>query len=491
MARVGKFSSSSNFKPGAYFELEDNDFATFMQENKITFDKDAFHITNPNHVSNWNATMKYDRIVLQPDFTPAYVETLTQDVLEVFSDLKDSVPMRPLHCVNFRTDAVIGKAAKWAFGCDNKLQFVQLHWYQIELFYKVAHLLDYPNLWDQSGKVELLPNKKIQAQNIRAFTICPVQLFFSIASMSQDFNEELCRRYHTSPIKHGIAMDHRGFLELIKELAFERGIVIEGDCEKFDSTLIPFLFEIIKQVRFQSWDKIGMSTEEWWLRMNYNYREVLIACLAQSTGDIFQKVLGNPSGFPNTTDDNCIAHIVQQCHQVRKLTGKSFMELYRVHYRPAIYADDHIITVSQEYAPLFGPFEHRAQAYADLGMSLSFEKDYVSHDFDGHVFLGLVFRKHLGGYVPTFDVVKIQNSLLKAEEVQDPVQKFSKTRSLALLCAFQPESFSMVYKYGLSLLKRYPELSRYTMITERQAHNHWLKFESADGGFKNFENYQN
>ncbi len=490
MPRVGKLMTSSNFKAGAYFELKDPDFLEFMRTRNIYFDDDAFHIVNPNHYSNWKATMKYDRFILQPDFSNEYKQQLMGDVKEVFEHMKNSVPIRPLEHVDFRTDANAGKVAKLYFGCQNKEEFVTQHWDLVLLYWKIAHLTNYPSLWTQSGKVEMLKLKKILDQNIRAFTICPVDLFFAIAALSQDFNETLCKFHNISPIKHGITLDHRGFVDMMKEMAYECGIVIEGDCVKYDSTLIPFLFDFVKEIRYFCWDKIGMSESEWWSRINFYYSDVLIAFLSQSTGDIFEKILGNPSGFPNTTDDNCIIHVVQQCHQVRKLTGKSFMSLYKKHYTPALYADDHVITVSNTYAPIFGPYEQRAAAYADVGMSLDETKDFVSNDFENHVFLGIVAKKLDGGYVPTFDELKIKNSLQKIEAYQDPIAKFEKVRSLSLLCAFQPECFKMCQEYGYVLLGKYAELSRHTMVTEREARAHWLCTESEGGGFKNNNDYE-
>lgn len=455
----------------------DPDFKAFQSDLGVDFDDDAFHYVTQTHEANWKATLKYDRIYSDPKFSEEELNGVVQDMLEFFEPLKDSCPILPLDQVDYNTKSSPGFIMKKVFGCKNKLDVVQKHEDYLNLFWEKAHKEKYPTLWTQSGKVEMLKSSKIRNNDVRAFTIIPAEMFFSLARMSQSFNAILCDSYRTMPIKHGINLSYGGFKDLLEKMTLHNMFVGEGDCRKWDSSMVQLLLELAKIVRFYCWDKKGMSVEEWWERMDYYYDETITTCLYNSTGEVLIKFAGQPSGTVNTTDDNCLAHLFVFCSLFRRHTGKSLYKLWHINVELALYADDHLFTVTGLTAPIHD-FELRRNHYARFGLDLDAEKDVVSRSFDGHTFLGLTAENHNGVLHPVYNWLKALNSLQKSDTQLDPEAKLSKSISFMLLLAYAPQ-FDVVAKYARFLVRKYPYLEIFHIPSHREAQNFWLRKEAV------------
>lgn len=484
MLSLGSLPFSSSLKESEYLDVVDTDWLNFCAQEGHEYDRTAFHYTTATHNKNWRATLKYDTEVIEPDFSPELLKLAEEDLFEFFEDLKNQCRVLPFSEVEFNPDSVNGVCMKKAFGCKNKLDAVQKHLDYLELFWKYAHKEHYHTLWTQSGKVEMLKKSKIDNRDIRSFTITPAELFFSVARMCSDMNAKMAdeKFWSNSPIKHGIVLSRSGFIDLLKSMQLPgKFFVIEGDCVKWDSRCMPFLFEICKRLRHHCWNKKGMPDQEFKDRMDYYYREIVNSCLYNSTGEVLMKHLGMPSGTNSTTDDNSIIHLFVLCVMTRFYFNKSFYSMWRNELDVALYSDDHVMTASQNLSVPLHEFDVRARIYQRFGMNLDKDKDIVDDTFLGHTFLGLTAKQHPDfGLVPVFNRLKAFNSLEKSDSELDPVSKFCKASAFQQLLAFDDDGFQIARKYALYLKRIYPaELNIHKSWSQKMCQYYWLGKEAG------------
>lgn len=474
------FSQSLKFSP--WREKIDEDWKEYCELKDVKFDNNAWHVACSTHEGVNKSILKYDKLY-PAEISDEDFKTVMGDLRGFFYKLKDKCPIIPFNDVMINPDAVTGLVAQKWFDICKKDEAVMAMMPYFEYFWDHAHEENYPWLWKQAGKVELLKLQKLLNIDIRGFTIIPFDAFLSTARMYQAMNEMMCDPgfHRTSPMKHGVNMTHGGFRHLLRELEHNIKVkeVIEGDCIKWDSGMLDRLFDAVKQIRFFCWDKQGMSVCEWWRRTNYYYQEILESYIGLTTGQVIQKMFGNPSGQTSTTDDNCIGHLFVLCYIWRKTYGQSLYRDFRSKVNIAIYADDHIIVSEKSLG--FGDFKRRQSGYRELGCDLSPEKDLVTDSFEGHTFLGLTARWDpiLKTYVPNFSALKALNTLGKYEKTYNVSQVFDRVTTLLLLVAFDNDLFDVVYDYAHFLQDKYPfELSCKKIPTAPMCHAFWLCYEA-------------
>jgi hypothetical protein len=246
-----------------------------------------------------------------------------------------------------------------------------------------------------------------------------------------------------------------GFFDLMRKL---RSVVnakfCEGDAIKWDSSCSRMMLEICKRLRYECWDKEGMSADEWWERMNYYYDQIISSCIILPTGQIVQKMMGQPSGTVNTTDDNCIMHLFIWCYMWRLKFSKSLFDDFGSKIYLSLYADDHIFSIDPKLN--VHPYEERQPYYDLFGVGLDKDKDFVSDSPEGHTFLGLKARwvPEYKNYVPIFDANKILNILGKQESKRPDLEAvWCRAISVALASAYDPDTHNCVRSY-LEFLRR-------------------------------------
>lgn len=475
--------SSSMDESLAFKEQRDKDWYEYVRENDISYDDNLFHVSNPTHASVHKAALKYDVPCKDPfDAGEEIHSRAFCDLLNFFEPLKNSCKIIPLNEVEFNPEASVAFCGE-TFGVRTKEQMASKHWDYIKLFHRTAHLQNYPTLWKLFGKVEHLNSVKIDNGDVRSILTIPVELFFSLGSLSQDMNQKMCDPsfFTTTPSKHGINLLNGGFSNLFRDLEWASKVFfcIQGDCSKWDSRCMFFLLNICKQLRHFCWNKEDMSEEEWQARMAYAYDQIVNTRFQTSTGEVFQKWLGQPSGTNSTTDDNIIMHLYVLCYAWRLLFGRS---LYHDHYqnvKMAIYADDHVFTLTQE-CESFCSFETRRRIYDTFGLILKLQDDFVSSSMEGHTFLGLTAQKHYGRWVPVFKRSRILNAIGRYAVGRPftPEQKFDRASVFLLLSTFDRPAFDVIFKYLVKLRSKYSVLREKLLWTHVMCVSMWLGFES-------------
>lgn len=488
VAHIGFLPFCQSLKYTKWTERIDQDWKLFSSINKNDYDDDAYHVSSSSH-ERVNATvLKYDK-KYPTDIPEEEYQTALRDLKVFFYLLKDQCSVMETGEVDVNPLASCGVVFKKFFATrDHKGKLVGISDKEtglnsledyIEYFWNHAHELNYPWLWKQSGKVEMLKLAKLLKDDIRGFTIIPLDAFVYTARLCQDMNRKMCEPefFQFSPMKHGINLSRGGFVGLLAELidGLKNPEVVEGDCVKWDSGMLDILFRAILDVRFYCWDKKGMSEEEWWKRMTYAYSNIKESFICLSTGQIVQKMFGNPSGQTSTTDDNCIGHLFILCLAWRRLYKRSLCQDYKSKINIALYADDHILCVEKDLE--FGDFQKRVGEYRRVGCDLSKEKDFVTSDFEGHTFLGLTarFNSELGAFVPFFSSVRALNTLSKYEKKFTTDQVFERASVVLYLCCFDTPTYLYIAKFLQFLRCKYPSiLNRRKIPTQGSCQSFWL-----------------
>jgi len=480
----GKMPLRSQLTEDLYKEYKDARFEDFLKKNgrwatQAKIAESMFRISNPTYKSVNETILKYDKPV-PPELDQVLAEKAFQDLLQFFYHLRNSCEIKSFDDTEYVPDTVPGWVFSKVFNCQDKKSALAFFDY-LKLFWDRAHIEKYPVLFTQCGKVENLKEKKILAQDIRGFTVAPFEFFVSKARMSQDLNHKMCQPefYKNSPIKHGINLMDGGFFDLLKKLCkIPNSKIGEGDAVKWDSSSSREMLEICKRLRFECWDKKGMSEEEWHARMDYYYEQIVSSYVILPTGQVLQKNLGQPSGTTNTTDDNCIMHLFMWCYMWRKLHNRSLYVDFNRKVYLALYADDHIFSVDQDLG--FHPYEVRQPLYAEFGVGLDKAKDLVTDDPDGHTFLGMKARwdpKH-ENYVPIFDPFKATNVMMKNESQKVDVSAiWSRCYSIALLTCYDENMYDLCRSYLTYLKTTEPTLREKFIPTMAGFRRKWHNLE--------------
>ncbi len=483
MISVGFLPKSSSFMESCtHRENLDQDWYKYIDKIGFKYNDDEYHVSNPTHSGVHKAALKFDTFIVEPSDIdePIHKQTFG-DLCDFFEPLRDSCPIKELVDVEYNPDATVALCGE-ILGSRTKDDMVLHNWDSIELFWERAHLINQMTLWKLFGKVEFLKKAKLENRDIRSILTIPVELFFSTAAMCQSMNEKMCEPtfFKTTPSKHGIDLLKGGFSELLRTLTFSKPFhVIQGDCSKWDSRCMPFLLEMCKKLRYHCWDKKNMSPKEWHQRMDYYYGEIIRTYFYTPSGEVFMKNLGQPSGTVSTTDDNIIMHLYVLCYAWRKLFGRSLFIDYHDHVRMAIYADDHLFTVSDDRRA-FCSFETRRTIYEHFGLILKLDDDKVSQTFEGHTFLGLTAKNEYGKFVPTFKRERILNAVGKfpVGKRLDPVQRYERAMVYTLLATFDGPCFEVMQKFCVLLRGKYSELSHKILWSQDNCRAMWLGWEN-------------
>lgn len=492
MSEIGFLPRSATLTESKWKDTICTDWHKFKKDIEFDYNDDAFHMANQSFFGVNKSVLKYDQPTFRPDIDQRVLNDSISDLLDLFASLKDSVPIRDYKNVQYEPGTSAGPTLKQFLNLKKKRDASKNPRARefFEWFWQNAHKEDFPVLFSQAGKVELLKKAKLDNFDIRGFTIAPFEFVLYAGAMDQDLNERMCESsfFNFSPIKHGINMSsggYRSFLDQLLNLKCKDIKFVEGDCVKWDAALIAYLFWIASMVRFYCWDKKGMSVDEWWSRRRFIYKNNCYSFIVLPTGQVVMKMGGEPSGTVSTTDDNCIYHAFILCVIWRLLTGGSLAADYGKRFGGGLYSDDHLFSV--DAAVGFHDFDFRQKIYACFGANLSRDQDKVDDTIHGHKFLGLTFRYDpiSKKIVPIFDSLKALNSLGKSDKAFPAHIKLQRAVAFLYLVAFnslfeKEKVFDAIRRFACRLREMSvagsPE-KRVHIPTESEARCFWYGFE--------------
>jgi len=325
-------------------------------------------------------------------------------------------------------------------------EFVEQHRDRILDYIKLGHIYQDPVFWSFTGKKELLPQKKINENNIRIFMNSPADYrmasMFYLQGMTKAFYD-INRTHPESPWAPGISLKGGGSRELRAQLQGCELIYV-GDCAKWDKNVSRLLIKLYRGIVGTFYVGSNPNIErilDWYLidAPCYNYATL-------GTGSVF-KMNGHGvySGRVDTTVMNTIIHAIVLAYAYIRIINGTFSEYMR-DVKPKLYSDDHIIGLMKG-ALKMANYELRRDVYAELGLKLDPDKDKVHPNIFGLDFLGFTYTRH--GPIPDFDkcvnAIVIPETRDKQTEMSD---RFSRATAMMIDNRYSP-NFDIFRRWAL------------------------------------------
>jgi len=266
------------------------------------------------------------------------------------------------------------------------------------------------------GFVKREPKKieKIYGHSPRTILCVPMEMTHLGYELFRDQHEKMMASgmRGENPCWGGTSKFYFGWNKLAKRLGrFPHKF--DGDCKNWDRSYFTALFKAVKNIRAGAFSEI---TNDLLLFINFYYKNISQSPIVGSLGDVFMKLMGQPSGQFNTMTDNSIGQVILWCYHwlvfvVPRVhstspTWESFME----HVELVVMGDDVIYSCSQEVVQWMTP-DMVDITFTSLGFGLK----YVSskpRPMDELEFCSTGFRKEEEGvYVPFLHFDKLMASL--------------------------------------------------------------------------------
>jgi hypothetical protein len=354
-------------------------------------------VSIPNHHNCNLSVLKYDHTELP---SIPLTEQVIQDTCMFFSEAAGKLPVVGLRDVDWVPTSSPGLVYKNK-GCSTKKEAIEVYWEQIVQYHNAVPDVP-PAYWSQCSKMELLKLKKLEAHDLRGFTIPPVDLHLSMSTHLQAVNKWIVGRgSHNDkwPIAIGMPIAQGGLLT-VANMVSQNPYKFMGDATKYDSTLHSKFAVLYKRVRkYMTLDQhIDAMYDK---RMDFYYNEVFHTIIVMPSWQVLMKDTGIPSGYVGTSYDGSISHIAIWCYAVRAETGVDlYTHIMQGNLVLKLFSDDNIgsIQASTPYPTLIHllSYEVRKHYYGLFGVSLSKDSDLTGPTIDGMSFLGPVFHQEHG-----------------------------------------------------------------------------------------------
>lgn len=328
-------------------------------------------------------------------------------------------------------DASAGKPWK-QFGILKKKDFYQRreHQWWLCLYIHYAHCFNWRENFSAAPKGELTEKEDIDNKKSRVFYVAGVLNDYYASDLCKDFNAAIKRMAWNSV---GEVWQYGGFVRFGEEMdrvvnSDDDYVIEESDCSKYDLTAIPFFFRLIIAMRV--YFSYGHGYENLRLRLEQLYHQALEKDLIWFDGSVFKTTRGNPSGWKNTTEDNCIRHLFIRWYHFTK-TMKQEPDYFWTKVFLRVYSDDSVCIADRRLLN-----EH------DLNASYTFwktvYKGYVkplTRDVTDTTYLGARFKKGVKGITYTIAKNKAFWSMCVENRKLTPLELRNRCETIATLVA--------------------------------------------------------
>lgn len=370
---------------------------------------DAFYIVKP--------TEENVRVTLQSweDRPPIKIEDKYLDFGFDFLDAYYKDPFRDCIASSEEISSYIDytKAAGWPysfFGYQSKAELVAsedfAHWISLQ---NPECVMSPEPYWNACPKKEYQATADIERNKIRLFQIPPYHLLYASLKFGKKVSLAL-RNYKWSA--YGFNPYYGGVDKLAKKLASKK-YRMYYDVSGWDKYL-PILRALY--VRFvgpaSEFDKMSDEDKEHFAWMVTN---TVGAKVKLPSGDVYEKLYGNPSGSGTTTRDNILGHILIIAYAMSKAYEKKFgtlPTLQQVCEQIAfLFGDDSVISVDEDFSEMVNE-EFMREIFAEFGMKLKFFFGGENYPISQMTFLGFRFKERNGFYLPEWDVVRLATTFV-------------------------------------------------------------------------------
>lgn len=297
-----------------------------------------------------------------------------------------------------------------------------------------AHCFNWRENFSAAPKGELTEKEDISNKKSRVFYVAGVMNDYYASDLCKDFNAAIKRMAWNSV---GEVWQYGGFIRFGEEMdkvvsSAPEMVIEESDCSKYDLTAIPFFFRLIIMMRL--YFAQGHGYENLRLRLEQLYHQALEKDLIWFDGTVFKTRRGNPSGWKNTTEDNCIRHLFIRWFHFTK-TMKQDPDYFWTKVFLRVYSDDSVCIA-----------DRRLLGEEDLNASYTYwktvYKGYVkplTRDVTDTTYLGARFKKDARGITYTIARNKAFWSMCVQNRKLTPLEIRNRCETIAALVANDEE----------------------------------------------------
>lgn len=378
---------------------------------------------------------------------------LREAVLWYFAPNVGTCPVIPFQEIDFNEDSVAGvKYPKIHKKKMKKGDVLRIYSADFLQYWVHAYKMNWRTYYKVSMKQELLKRAKVDEHKTRLFMIEDVVSFASNARLYQAQNKAITGR---PPFMVGCTPFYGGLNEMIRnaEDHFPEGYYVwEGDYKWYDKTEPGEDMLEIHLIRTQFYDGSTISHDEYIDRSFHAYKNAIFKLVVCVDGIVLEFQAVNPSGWENTTVDNCLRHLRICIYHFTRVTGLPFTYMSK-YVLLHLYGDDHLNFVSK-LCPCVKDlisYDERYKSALPFGGILKKEDDRVWEDtVVGAKWLGATILRARGAYVGVYDKTKMLCSAAFYDGLDDE-QEFCKIISLCLLMAFEDDAFQRLHLYAIEL----------------------------------------
>ncbi|AYA42712.1 polyprotein [Wheat spindle streak mosaic virus] len=299
-------------------------------------------------------------------------------------------------------------------------------------------------VWNGSLKAELRTIEKVEAEKTRVFTASPITSLLAMKFYVDDFNKKFYATNLKAPHTVGINKFSRGWEMLHDKLNRPGWLHGSGDGSRFDSSIDPFFFDIIKGIR-----KHFLPIEHHGA-IDLIYNEILNTTICLANGMVIRKNVGNNSGQPSTVVDNTLVLMVSFLYAYIHKTGDT--ELLKLDERFVFVCngDDNKFAISPEFNAQFG--HDFSPELTELG--LTYEFDDITDDICENPYMSLTMVRTpfgIGFSLPVERIVAIMQWARRGGVLHSYLAGIS-----AIYESFNtPKLFKSIYAYLLWLTEEH------------------------------------
>nr|CAB59644.1 polyprotein [Wheat yellow mosaic virus] len=400
-----------------------------------------------NYTAYYKDLCKYNRKKHQLSFNPHELRSATAGMIRMLEDAGLTqgdvrTPQQVVSDMQWNTSAGPSYQGKKRDVCAHLSEQEVLHLAETSRQQFLA--CNSIGIWNGSLKAELRTIEKVEAEKTRVFTASPITSLFAMKFYVDDFNKKFYATNLKAPHTVGINKFSRGWEMLHDKLNRPGWLHGSGDGSRFDSSIDPFFFDIIKEIR-----KHFLPVEHH-RAIDLIYDEILNTNICLANGMVIRKNVGNNSGQPSTVVDNTLVLMVSFLYAYIHKTGDHMLKKLNDRFVFVCNGDDNKFAISPEFDAEFG--HDFSPELTELG--LTYEFDDITDDICANPYMSLTMVRTpfgIGFSLPVERIVAIMQWAKKGGVLHSYLAGIS-----AIYESFNtPKLFKSVYAYLLWLTEEH------------------------------------
>jgi len=315
-------------------------------------------------------------------------------------------------------------------------------WFETTDWLRLATDPEWTCLCTNALKEEMRLSEKIDENSIRTFTAMACDMTIHGNRLFADMNEKMNASWLQTASTVGWSPMQGNWDRLIRKLkVFKHGYAL--DESQYDSSLRSYMMWGCARFRWSCLRKEDQTPENL-KRLKTIYRNLVNTLIITPEGVLVMKTGGNPSGSPNTINDNTLILYTLMCYAwlFNHPGGGTSLEEFEDNTAKALTGDDNTWTVS-DWANEFYNARTVIACWKRIGITTTTDcLDSRAPDELDYLSAHTIYVKGIA--VPQYSKEKIMSSLLYSQKIrQTPAQALERTNGMLNIafCDLQMQSF--------------------------------------------------